>query len=212
MSLFITLEGVEGSGKSTQAERLARWLERETGAEVLLTREPGGTDVTKQIRELLADPDAILDSRAELLLFLADRAQHVATVIRPALERNAIVVCDRYIDSTIAYQSYGRGHDLALLETLNAWASTELMPDLTLWIDCDVEMGLARAVKRTGGPGDRFENEALEYHRAVARGFREQHDKFRDRVVRIDGNGTVDQVFDAVRNSVVTRLGAGKAI
>lgn len=208
MSLFITLEGVEGSGKSTQAQRLARWLETETGAEVLLTREPGGTDVTKQIRELLADPDAILDSRAELLLFLADRAQHVATVIRPALDRGATVVCDRYIDSTIAYQSYGRGHDLTLLETLNAWASTELMPDLTLWIDCDVEMGLERAVKRTGGPGDRFENEALGYHYAVARGFREQHDKFRDRFVRIDGNGTADEVFAGVREAVARRLDA----
>jgi len=211
VSLFITLEGVEGSGKSTQAKRLASWLESEVGADVLLTREPGGTAVTQQIRELLADPQAILDSRAELLLFLADRAQHVATVIRPALARGTIVVCDRYIDSTIAYQAYGRGHDLALLETLNAWASTELMPDLTLWIDCDVKMGLERAVKRTGGPGDRFENEPLDYHYAVARGFREQHDKFPNRFVRIDGNGSVDEVFAAVKTAVAKRLDTGAA-
>lgn len=209
MSLFITLEGVEGSGKSTQAQNLARWLENDRGADVLLTREPGGTDVTQQIRELLADPESILDSRAELLLFLADRAQHVATVIRPALERGAIVVCDRYIDSTIAYQAYGRGHDLELLVTLNAWASTGLMPDLTLWIDCEVRMGLERAVKRTGGPGDRFENEPLDYHHSVARGFREQHDKFPERFVRIDGNGSVEEVFAGVRAAVTRKLDTG---
>lgn len=208
MSVFITLEGVEGSGKSTQAQRLAQWLRRERGAEVLLTREPGGTDVTKQIRALLSDPDAVLDSRAELLLFLADRAQHVATVIRPALARGEIVVCDRYIDSTIAYQAYGRGHDLDLLVTLNEWASTNLVPDLTLWIDCDVEMGLARAVKRTGGPGDRFENEPLDYHHTVRRGFAEQYEKFRDRFVRIDGNGTVDEVFESVLRSTCAKLDA----
>lgn len=211
VSLFITLEGVEGSGKSTQAKLLARWLENEHGAEVLLTREPGGTDVTKQIRALLSDPEAVLDARAELLLFLADRAQHVATVVRPALECGTIVVCDRYIDSTIAYQSYGRGHDLDLLVTLNAWASTELTPDLTLWIDCDVKMGLERAVKRTGGPGDRFENEPLDYHHTVRRGFSEQHGRFPGRIVRIDGNGSVDEVFDAVRRSVREKLEDGAA-
>lgn len=209
MSLFITLEGVEGSGKSTQAQRLADWLRDERGADALLTREPGGTEVTKQIRELLADPEAILDSRAELLLFLADRAQHVATVVRPALERGAIVVCDRYIDSTIAYQAYGRGHDLEFLQQLNDWASSGLMPDLTLWIDCDVKIGLERAVKRTGGPGDRFENEPLDYHNDVARGFREQHDKFRERFVRIDGNGEIEAVFAAVRDAVSHKLDMG---
>lgn len=209
--MFITLEGVEGSGKSTQAQRLADWLRDEHRADVLLTREPGGTDVTKQIRELLADPDAILDSRAELLLFLADRAQHVATVIRPALERGTIVVCDRYVDSTIAYQAYGRGHDLEFLRSLNAWASTGLMPNLTLWVDCDVKMGLERAVKRTGGPGDRFENEPLDYHHNVARGFREQHDRFPERFVRIDGNGEIDTVFAAVRTAVTDRLDVGSA-
>ena len=148
---------------------------------------------------------------SELLLFLADRAQHVATVVRPALMRGAIVVCDRYIDSTIAYQAYGRGHDLDLLVTLNAWASTDLVPDLTLWIDCDVKMGLERAVKRTGGPGDRFENEPLDYHHAVARGFREQHDRFPERFVRIDGNGSVEKVYTDARDAVAAKLDGGAA-
>jgi dTMP kinase len=204
--MFITLEGVEGSGKTTQARRLADWIRSELGRDVLLTREPGGTDVTKEIRALLADPQSRLDSRAELLLFLADRAQHVATVVRPALERGAVVLCDRYIDSTVAYQAYGRGHEYELLVQLNDWASCGLVPDLTLWIDCDVETGLRRAVKRTGGPGDRFESEPLEYHRAVRRGFAEQCVRFQERFVRIDGDGDEDSVFEAARRAVSERL------
>lgn len=206
MSTFITFEGIEGSGKTTQAKRLADRVRGRLGMSVLLTREPGGTEVTEQIRSLLADPQSQLDARAELLLFLADRAQHVATVIRPALERGEVVICDRYIDSTIAYQSYGRGHDYALLCELNAWASRDLMPDLTLWIDLDVETGLGRAVKRTGGPGDRFESEPLDYHRRVRRGFAEQSERFPERIVRIDGDRDEDAVFASVCEATERRL------
>lgn len=206
MSLFVTLEGVEGSGKSTQAKRLADWLEKEKGQPCVLTREPGGTDVTQVIRELLADPKAKLDARAELLLFLADRAQHVATVIRPALDAGHVVICDRYTDSTIAYQSYGRGHDYDLLCELNGWASTQLSPDLTIWIDCDVEVGLARAVKQTGGPGDRFEAEPLAYHHEVRRGFVEQAERFPHRFVRVDGDADIDTVYDHAQAALEARL------
>jgi dTMP kinase len=206
VSTFITFEGIEGSGKTTQAKRLADRVRGRLGMSVLLTREPGGTEVTEQIRSLLADPQSQLDARAELLLFLADRAQHVATVIRPALERGEVVICDRYIDSTIAYQSYGRGHDYALLCELNAWASRDLMPDLTLWIDLDVETGLGRAVKRTGGPGDRFESEPLDYHRRVRRGFAEQSERFPERIVRIDGDRDEDAVFASVCEATERRL------
>jgi len=130
----------------------------------------------------------------------------VATVVRPALERGEIVVCDRYIDSTIAYQAYGRGHDYEFLVQLNEWASCGLLPVLTIWIDLDVETGLQRAVKRTGGPGDRFESEPLDYHRQVRRGFAEQHERFPERIVRIDGDRSEDEVFAAVRDAVVERL------
>ena len=206
MPIFITFEGVEGSGKTTQAKRLAEWIREDLAKTVLLTREPGGTEVTKEIRALLADPQARLDARAELLLFLADRAQHVATVVRPALERGEVVICDRYTDSTIAYQSYGRGHDYGLLRELNDWASRQLTPDLTLWIDVDVETGLRRAVKRTGGPGDRFESEPIDYHQRVRRGFAEQCQRFPQRIVRIDGNHDEDAVFESVRQAAQGRL------
>lgn len=170
---------------------------RAEGRDVVLTHEPGGTDVTLAIRRLLADPESKLDPRAELLLFLADRAQHVATVIQPALARGAIVVCDRYSDSTMAYQGYGRGHKMELLLELNAWAADGLEPDLTVWIDVDIETGLRRA-RGGGGPGDRFEAEPLAFHTAIHQGFAELAAKAPSRFVRING----DQELDAVRQDV----------
>jgi dTMP kinase len=204
--IFITFEGIEGCGKSTQAARLAEHLTHSHELEVLTTREPGGTEGTRQIRALLADPDSRWDPRAELLLFLADRAEHVAHVIRPALERGAIVLCDRYSDSTTAYQGYGRGHDLERLLDLNAWASLETVPDLTLWIDCDIETGVRRAARLTGGPGDRFEKEPLDFHRNVHRGFSELAEKHPQRIVRIDGDAEIEAVFESIRDVVETRL------
>ncbi|RMD82887.1 MAG: dTMP kinase [Candidatus Dadabacteria bacterium] len=195
---FITLEGIEGCGKTTQARLLAEHLRARTGAEVVLTREPGGTPTAARIREILADPECELDRRAELLLFLADRAQHVETVLRPALARGAIVLCDRYCDSTTAYQGYGRGHPLEWVERLNHWASGGLVPELTLWIDCEVEAGLARAIRGSGGPGDRFEREALDFHRRVREGFAAIHRAQPSRVVRIEGNATIEEVHGAI--------------
>jgi dTMP kinase len=206
VSLFITLEGTEGCGKSTQAARLAEHLRETRGLDVVLTREPGGTRTTERIRALLSDAQSVLNPAAELLLFLADRAQHVATVIRPTLERGGIVVCDRYCDSTTAYQGYGRGHDLDRLTDLNAWASGGLVPDLTLWLDCDVGNALGRAAKKTGGPGDRFESEPLDFHRRVHDGFAElaRHDP--DRIVRIEGDREIGAVFDDILTIVLERL------
>lgn len=206
VSLFITLEGIEGCGKSSQASRLAEHL-RASGAEVVLTREPGGTDTTLALRKILADPAHHLDGRGELLLFLADRAQHVATLIQPALDAGKIVLCDRYIDSTMAYQGYARGHDRAMLSTMNKWASYGLTPDLTLWIDCDVETGLSRARRVSGGPGDRFEDEQLDFHRSVRSGFAEIAGKHPDRVRRIDGNLGIDEVFEQVREQATALVG-----
>lgn len=208
-SLFITFEGIEGSGKSTQASLLAAELRTRSGVEVVQTREPGGTDVTQRIRSLLADPASVLDPRCELLLFLADRAQHVATVIQPALARGAVVVCDRFADSTTAYQGHARGHDLGVLLELNAWASYGVVPDLTLWFDCDVSTGLSRANKRAGGPGDRFEIEPLAFHQRVRDGFAALAAAAPGRVVRIDGNQPVGTVASEVRRVVFARMGAG---
>jgi dTMP kinase len=205
--LFLTLEGIEGCGKTTQAGLIADFVSVTYGVEVLITREPGGTDVTRTIRALLADPEAKLDARAELLLFLADRAQHVTTVVQPKLAENIVVICDRYSDSTLAYQGYGRGHALGMLRDLNAWAARGLEPDLTLWIDCDVATGVRRATKRTGGPGDRFESESLEFHKRVRDGFAELCRTSNGRIVRIDGNADVEKVFAAIRDVIAARLG-----
>ena len=208
MGFFITFEGIEGSGKSTQARRLAEHL-RSEGFEVVQTREPGGTEITAQIRALLADPASKLDPTAELMLFLADRAQHVATVIRPALAAGKVVVCDRYCDSTLAYQGYGRGHDLAWLEELNRRASHGVTPDLTLWIDCPVEVGLGRAQRRAGGPGDRFEIEPLAFHARIRAGFTELSRRFPRRFVRIDGDLPEDAVGAECLSAVQARKAPG---
>ena len=209
--LFVTLEGIEGCGKSTQARLLADSLRDCDGRDVVLTREPGGTDVTQRIRSLLADPASHLDPRCELLLFLADRAQHVATVIRPALDRGAVVVCDRYSDSTLAYQGYARGHSLDLLRDLNEWASYGLRPDVTFWLDCDVKVGLTRANKRSGGPGDRFEKEPLAFHERVRAGFAELAAADPQRFVHVDGTRPKDVVSVEIRTATLARLSQRRA-
>ena len=204
--MFITLEGIEGCGKTTRARLLAGHLREAGRASVVVTREPGGTALTGRIRELLADPQAQLDPRAELLLFLADRAQHVASVVRPAIERGDVVVCDRYCDSTTAYQGYGRGHDLQWIARLNDWASLKVLPQLTLWIDCEIRLGLERAARETGCPGDRFEAESLAFHERVHRGFAAIHQENAERVVRIDGNGSIEEIRQAICAVVDSRL------
>ena len=164
--LFVVFEGGEGAGKSTQVTRLAAALEA-LGHEVVVTREPGATEVGARIRQLLLDPATILAARAEALLYAADRAQHVATVVRPALERGAVVVSDRYVDSSLAYQGAGRELDVTEVGALSQWATSGLRPDVTLLLDIDPAVGLARA---TGSP-DRIEQESLAFHSAVRRGF-----------------------------------------
>ncbi|HEY2106886.1 MAG TPA: dTMP kinase [Candidatus Binataceae bacterium] len=171
--LFITLEGIEGSGKTSHAAMLAERL-RAQGRAVLLTHEPGGTRAGEAIRAIFLDPAVSLQVRAELLLVLADRAQHVTETLGPALGRGEIVISDRYFDSTTAYQGYGRGFDLKLLGELNRLAASGVAPDLTILLDCPVETGLARTKLRTNtgnrGP-DRFEGADLDFHRRVRDGF-----------------------------------------
>src|SRR6266446_386433 len=165
--LFITLEGVEGSGKTTQAAILGDAL-RQSGRRAIVTHEPGGTRAGETIRAIFLDPAVSLDVAAELLLVLADRAQHVREKLRPAIANGEIVISDRYSDSTTAYQGYGRGFDLKLLGELNRLASENVTPDLTILLDCPVETGLARTRQRSSsdlrGP-DRFEGADLEFHR-----------------------------------------------
>ena len=186
--IFITLEGVEGSGKTTQAAILAESL-RAGGRHVVVTHEPGGTRAGEAIRSIFLDPAVSLDVAAELLLVLADRAQHVREKLRPAVAAGAIVISDRYSDSTIAYQGYGRGFDLKLLSDLNRLASDAMMPELTIVLDLPVETGLERTRARVKGAVrglDRFEGEVTDFHRRVRDGFLAIARAEPDRVVVID--------------------------
>lgn len=173
VALFISFEGIEGSGKSTQAALLADALGA-YGHEVVVTREPGGTQRGQVLRQLLLDPtEPALAPGAELLLMLADRAQHVQELIAPALAANKIVITDRFVDSTSAYQGYGRGFDRALLQQLNALACSGYMPALTFLMDLPVTEGLQRASHRRGGveTADHFEAESVVFHERVREGF-----------------------------------------
>lgn len=198
IGLFVVLEGGEGAGKSTQLQRLSAWLVAQ-GHEVVVTREPGATPVGAKIRALLLDPSTTLDPRAEALLYAADRAQHVATVVRPALARGAVVISDRYIDSSLAYQGVGRALATEDVARLSRWATEDLRPNLVLLLDVDPSVGLARA---TGTP-DRIEQESLEFHRAVRQGFLDLAAGNPDRYLVVPA----EQPADVVHAAVVARLG-----
>ena len=209
MSLFITFEGIEGSGKTTHLRRLAAWL-RAAGHEVLETREPGGTPAGSALRTLLLGTDAVpLSPLAELLLYCADRTQHVEEVIRPALAAGRVVLCDRFSDSTIAYQGYGRGLDLVTVRALDATARAGLSPDLTFLLDCPVPVGLARAGVRRGTAvgGDRFERETLEFHARVRAGFAALAAAEPTRFCTLDGAAAMADVQARMVAAVDTRLG-----
>ncbi len=204
VGLFITLEGVEGSGKTTHAARLADGLRAE-GRVVTLTHEPGGTKAGELIRSLFLDPEIKLEVAAELLLVLADRAQHVREKLRPAIARGEIVISDRYSDSTVAYQGYGRGVDLKLLDDLNRLASDGLVPDLTLVLDCAAEIGLERTRRRARHsirPPDRFEGQDLAFHNRVRDGFQALARSHPERAHLIDSALPVETVTAQIRQTV----------
>lgn len=201
---LLVFEGVEGCGKSTQLKRLHGALEQSDRLQqlqrqglipqILTTREPGGTELGLGLRQLLLGyhGGAAMASRAELLLYAADRAQHVEELIRPALARGCWVLCDRYTDSTVAYQGYGRGLDLELIDQLNQVATGGLVPDLTLWLKLDAATGLARTCQR--GAADRMEQADLAFHQRVQGGFEALAEQYPERIVAIDAMGAVDAV------------------
>ena len=208
MIRFITFEGGDGTGKTTQLKALESHL-RGKGRSCISTREPGGTSLGKLIRQVLLEiGKQPIASPTELFLYLADRAQHVQEVILPAIESSKIVLCDRYTDSTLAYQGYGRGIDLDLLRQLNQFANRGVKPDLTLLLDCPVELGLSRTAQRQSSAGsarsreDRFEREKVEFHEKVRAGFlamaRAEPERFRI----IDAAGPVEQVSREIQNVI----------
>lgn len=209
---FVTLEGIEGSGKSTQAAILAQSL-RARGHNIIVTREPGGTRAGEFIRSIFLDSEVSLQSAAELLLVLADRAQHVNEKLRVALENGHIVISDRYSDSTIAYQGYGRGLDLKLVRELNRFASSGLTPDLTIVLDCPPEIGLERTKQRAelaSRAHDRFEAEQLEFHRRVRDGFRTIARNEPARVVLLDSTREPGVVSADILQLVLERSAEGR--
>jgi dTMP kinase len=202
--LFISFEGPDGSGKTTQADVLALFL-RKRGVPIVETREPGGTPVGEQVRHVLLAPGgAPMTPLVMALLLSAARAQHVHDVIRPALDSGQTVICDRYADSTLAYQGYGMGLELEQVRTLTSIATAGLQPDLTVYVDVTPEVGLARMAARGGR--DRLDSETLEFHQRVRNGYRALMDQDPDRWIRIDGAQSPDQVHAEVVRAVQSRL------
>lgn len=208
---FITFEGPEGSGKSTQSRLLKEHLERK-GFKVRLTREPGGTWIGEAIRKILLDPKGKeLVPECELLLYLGVRALHVRTVIGPAIDSNEIIICDRFMDATVAYQGYGRGIDIDLIHKLNDFAVGRYKPDITFIIDVNIEEGLRRAISANKdlspkGKADRMEGAGLEFHKRVMEGYREIAKANPERVRWIEPGG-VDDTSRKINSIIDSMLG-----
>ena len=211
MIRFITFEGGDGSGKTTQLKALESYLAAR-GKSCLSTREPGGTSLGEHIRQVLLEVgQQPITSATELFLYLADRAQHIHEVIIPALDQGKIVLCDRHTDSTLAYQGYGRGIDLGLLRSLNDIASQGIKPDLTLLFDCPVEIGLSRTAQRqsqtaSGRNEDRFEREKIEFHERVRAGFLELARVESHRFRIIDAARSTEEVGQEIKNIIDEEL------
>jgi dTMP kinase len=196
--LFITFEGIEGCGKTTQVRRFVKRL-KGLGISLVTTLEPGGTRIGKDIRKILLDSrNKNLSPLTELILYAADRAQHVEELIKPALDEGKWVICDRFFDATVVYQGIARGQDMELIRALNKQATQGIQPDITFLLDCPVDMGLQRALERNEAQSqkgqDRFEREAIEFHRAVREGYLELARKNQNRFVIVDATLPEDEV------------------
>lgn len=212
MGFFITFEGIEGCGKSTQVRLAAERLSR-AGHDVVVTREPGGCPIADAIRAILLDArNHAMVPMTELLLYAAARAQHIAEVVEPALASGKIVLCDRFTDSTMTYQGYGRKLDRNLIAQLNTLAAGSLKPDMTLLFDCPVDTGLARAMARINANSaareERFEQESLLFHERIRDGFLSLAATEPSRFVVLDGSCSIEEVEDLVTEAILARLPA----
>jgi dTMP kinase len=204
--LFITFEGVEGSGKTTQIRRLKRYLTQK-GIPCKVTREPGGCPIGEKVRKILLDPDhREMVPLSELLLYEASRAQHVKEVIEPLLERGVTVLCDRFSDATIAYQGFGRKLDLGLIQRFNRLSTQRIKPDITFLLDCPSEMGLKRAIQRNqtlkNEKEERFEREKIQFHHRVRRGYLSIAKQEPHRVKVIDTRQGEEKTFEKIRQII----------
>lgn len=203
--LFITFEGPDGAGKTTQIEKLAAYLE-ETNRPFILTREPGGTRISDAIRSLILHPEYTeMMNETEVLLYAASRAQHVKEKIVPALKEGLIVLCDRFVDASVAYQGYGLGIEIEKIVAINEFATGGLTPDRSYFIDISPEHARERLVQRSGhGALDRIEQKDLQYHEKVRHGFLQLYERNQHRICLIDGHQSVDDIFAAIKKDFET--------
>ena len=195
--LFITFEGADGCGKTTQINLLNNYL-KEKNYKTHITLEPGGSDIGKSLRQILLHHDGFVSPRAEMYMYLADRAQHIDAVILKNVNDGKIVLCDRHIDSTVAYQGYARGENIEQINLLNDIATNNIKPDITFLFDVDSNI----AQQRVGETKDRLEAEGLEFHKKVRFGYLELAKKYPNRIKIIDANKTIDEVFEQVKKNI----------
>ncbi|MFA1715315.1 dTMP kinase [Peribacillus frigoritolerans] len=204
--IFITMEGPEGAGKTTITQMLGKALQQE-GYQILLTREPGGVPISEQIREVILNKDnTAMDSRTEALLYAAARRQHLVEVVMPELERGGIVLCDRFIDSSLAYQGHARGLDIEEVYNINKFAIGDMMPDATLFFDIDPEEGLRRIQSNGEREVNRLDLEALDFHKKVCEGYQLIINRWKERFIIVDAARTIDEVFEETKASLLDFL------
>ncbi|MGE8207438.1 dTMP kinase [Heyndrickxia sp. NPDC080065] len=200
--LFITVEGPEGAGKTTVLNMLGMEL-KDKGLNIVMTREPGGIHIAEQIRKVILDKENTkMDPRTEALLYAAARRQHLIEKVIPALEQGSIVLCDRFIDSSLAYQGVARGLGIDEVYLMNQFAIQEIMPDLTIYFDIDVELGLKRIEENNGREVNRLDLEAMDFHIKVREGFRQLLDRFPNRIFEVDASKSLDCVYKEVKSKV----------
>lgn len=206
--IFITVEGPDGAGKTSLIQALAPMIEKATQHELVLTREPGGIPIAEKIRTIILDPKHTeMDERTEALLYAAARRQHLVEKVIPALDRKAIVLCDRFVDSSLAYQGAGREIGMAEIASINEFACDGLTPDVTLYIDVESELGLERIAKgRKTTEVDRLDNEALDFHKKVRAGYLELVKANPDRILTIDGSVSIEEVANTCFNRLKERF------
>lgn len=204
--IFITIEGPDGSGKTTIIQMLAENLMKE-GFEVMATREPGGIEIAEQIRKVILDTDnTAMDPRTEALLYAAARRQHLAEKVKPALEKGKIILCDRFVDSSLAYQGHARGLGIDEVYSINEFAIENMMPQLTLYFDVSPEVGLERINKNKGREVNRLDLENLEFHQKVREGYMILAERFPERIVKVDASKQLDAVYEEAEAKIKNLL------
>ena len=206
MGLFITIEGPEGSGKTTVAKKVVEALQNE-GYKVLYTREPGGVGIAEKIRDIILDVNNTnLDPRSEALLYAASRRQHLIEKVIPALEKDYIVICDRFVDSSLAYQGHARGLGIDEIYNINLFAINERFQDMTILLNIDPEVGLARIMKNRQDEVNRLDLEGMSFHKLVHEGYEIIKEKYSERFTLVDGNNTPEVVFDSVYKIIKEKI------